>query len=330
MAENKQRTERGKIPHIKTISREAINRIKQTSNNPNHLSGLKSGFDDLDKITHGWQSGDLVVISARPSMGKTAFILSMALNMAKENIPVGIFSIEQTFSQLTNRLISNCCEIPMEKLATGTLLNYEWEQLDYKIKDLQDLSLYINCPARLSIESLSNDARKLVKEYGVKAIFVDYLQLLTVSEKYPDRYNEVNHITRELKALAKELDITFFAISQMNRENEKRQGAEGKRPQLTDLRDSGTICEDADIVYFIHRPEYYKILEDDKGNDLRGLAEIIIAKHRNGDMGDVLLRFKRDFCRFENFDYQYNTNYFRDLQNLNKDNKASENNFVPF
>ncbi len=133
-----------------------------------------------------------------------------------------------------------------------------------------------------------------------------------------------------MKALAKELDITFFAISQMNRENEKRQGAEGKRPQLTDLRDSGTICEDADIVYFIHRLEYYKILEDDKGNDLRGLAEIIIAKHRNGDIGDVLLRFKRDFCRFENFDYQYNTNYFRDLQNLNKDNKASENNFVPF
>lgn len=290
--------------HINSQIKEATERLTRISNIPDGVSGLRSGFKNLDKITFGWQAGDLVVISARPAMGKTAFITSMLLNMGvKEKYPVGIFSLELTNTQLTNRLISNICEIPGEKIMSGMLAEYEWAQLDYKIKELRNTPIYIECPHTLSIQSLCSKARKMVLDYGIKALFVDYLQLLTVTEKYTDnRYNEINYISRELKALAKELNITIFAVSQMNRGVESRTGADGKRPQLYDLRDSGTLCDDADMVCFIHRPEYYKILEDEKGYPLIGLAEFIIAKNRNGETADVRLRFKQYFCRMEEWE----------------------------
>ncbi|MDR0844408.1 MAG: replicative DNA helicase [Tannerella sp.] len=276
----------------------------QSSAQREGMSGLRSGFHDLDKITSGWQNSDLVIIAARPAMGKTAFVLSMAKNMAVNfDIPVAMFSLEMSNIQLVNRLIVNVCEIPNEKIKSGQLASYEWEQLDYKIKELYDAKIFVDDTASLSVFELRTKARRLVREHGVQCIFIDYLQLMNASGmNFGSREQEVSMISRSLKGLAKELNIPIIALSQLNRGVENRQGLEGKRPQLADLRESGAIEQDADMVCFIHRPEYYKIFEDDKGNSLLGLAEIIVAKHRNGAVGDIYLRFKSEFTKFMNVD----------------------------
>ncbi len=244
------------------------------------------------------------IIAARPAMGKTAFVLSMAKNIAVNfRNPVALFSLEMSNVQLVNRLISNVCEIPSEKIKSGQLAAYEWQQLDYKLKDLLDAPLYVDDTPSLSVFELRTKARRLVREHGVRIIIIDYLQLMNASGMaFGSRQEEVSTISRSLKGLAKELNIPIIALSQLNRGVESREGLEGKRPQLSDLRESGAIEQDADMVCFIHRPEYYKIFQDDKGNDLRGMAEIIIAKHRNGAVGDVLLRFKGEYTRFQNPD----------------------------
>ena len=268
------------------------------------LSGLSSGFHQLDKMTSGWQNSDLIIIAARPAMGKTAFVLSMAKNMAVTNkVPVALFSLEMSNVQLVNRLIVNVCEIPGEKIKSGQLAPYEWGQLDYKIKELYDAPLYVDDTPSLSVFELRTKARRLVREHGVKIIIIDYLQLMNASGmSFGSRQEEVSTISRSLKGLAKELNIPIVALSQLNRGVESREGIDGKRPQLSDLRESGAIEQDADMVCFIHRPEYYKIYTDEKGNDLHGMAEIIIAKHRNGAVGDVLLRFRAEYARFQNPD----------------------------
>ena len=237
-------------------------------------------------------------------MGKTAFVLSMAKNIAVNfRNPVALFSLEMSNVQLVNRLISNVCEIPSEKIKSGQLAAYEWQQLDYKLKDLIDAPLYVDDTPSLSVFELRTKARRLVREHGVRIIIIDYLQLMNASGMaFGSRQEEVSTISRSLKGLAKELNIPIIALSQLNRGVENREGIEGKRPQLSDLRESGAIEQDADMVCFIHRPEYYKIFQDDHGNDLRGMAEIIIAKHRNGAVGDVLLRFKGEYTRFQNPD----------------------------
>ena len=205
--------------------------------------------------------------------------------------------------QLVNRLIVNVCEIPGEKIKSGKLEKYEWEQLDFKIRELYDAPIYIDDTPSLSVFELRTKARRLVREHGIKCIIIDYLQLMNASGmNFGSREQEVSTISRSLKGLAKELDIPIIALSQLNRGVEARQGAEGKRPQLADLRESGAIEQDADMVCFIHRPEYYKITEDERGNSLVGLAEIIIAKHRNGAVGDVRLRFKAEFAKFMNIE----------------------------
>lgn len=296
------------VTQINPVIKEALHLLEIAANRPEGLSGLQTGFTVLDKITSGWQNSDLVIIAARPAMGKTAFVLSMAKNMAISfGYPVALFSLEMSNVQLVNRLIVNTCEIPGEKIKNGQLLPYEWEQLDFKIKELYDAPLYIDDTPSLSVFELRTKARRLVREHGVKMIIIDYLQLMNASGmNYGSREQEVSMISRSLKGLAKELNIPIIALSQLNRGVEGRAGAEGKRPQLSDLRESGAIEQDADMVCFIHRPEYYKIFEDDKGNSLIGLAEIIIAKHRNGATGDVLLRFKSEFARFQNVDDDYN------------------------
>lgn len=296
------------VTQINPVIKEALNLLEIAANRPEGLSGLQTGFNELDKITSGWQNSDLVIIAARPAMGKTAFVLSMAKNMAVSyNYPIALFSLEMSNVQLVNRLIVNTCEIPGEKIKNGQLLPYEWEQLDFKIKELYDAPLFIDDTPSLSVFELRTKARRLVREHGVKMIIIDYLQLMNASGmQYGSREQEVSMISRSLKGLAKELNIPIIALSQLNRGVEGRAGAEGKRPQLSDLRESGAIEQDADMVCFIHRPEYYKILEDEKGNSLIGLAEIIIAKHRNGATGDVLLRFKSEFARFQNIDDDYN------------------------
>ena len=245
----------------------------------------------------------LVILAARPAMGKTAFALSMAKNIAVDSkTPVAFFSLEMSNVQLVNRLIINVCEIPGEKLKSGQLAPYEWVQLDQSIKKLYGAPLYIDDTPSLSIFELRTKARRLVREHQVGLIMIDYLQLMNASGmNFGSRQEEVSNISRALKQLAKELNIPILALSQLNRGVETRQGNEGKRPQLSDLRESGAIEQDADIVCFIHRPEYYHIYEDN-GKDMHGMAEIIIAKHRNGAVGDVVLRFKAQFARFQNPD----------------------------
>lgn len=288
---------------INPLIEEAYRFIQKAAEKADGISGLKTGFTKLDKITSGWQNGELITIGARPAMGKTAFIISMLKNMVVEfKTPVALFSLEMSNNQVMNRLISNLCEVPSEKIKSGQLTAYEWQQLDYKIKDLVDLPIYIDDTSILKIDDFCEKAYLYVKEYGVKLIAIDYIQLLYNKVRYTEnnRYLELNYFTRRLKSLARELDIPIILVSQLNRGTENREGIEGKRPQLTDLRDSGTICDDSDLVIFIHRPEYYKIYQDDRGNDLRGMAEIIIAKNRNGALGDVLLRYKGEFMQFSN------------------------------
>ena len=289
---------------INPVIAEAYQLIQIAAARTDGLSGLESGFTKLDKMTSGWQRSDLIIIAARPAMGKTAFVLSMAKNIAVNyRNPVAVFSLEMSNVQLVNRLISNACEIPSEKIKSGQLADYEWQQLDYKLRDLLDAPLYVDDTPSLSVFELRTKARRLVREHGVRIIIIDYLQLMNASGmSFGSREQEVSTISRSLKGLAKELNIPIIALSQLNRGVEARQGAEGKRPQLADLRESGAIEQDADMVCFIHRPEYYKITEDERGNSLIGLAEIIIAKHRNGAVGDVRLRFKSEFAKFMNVD----------------------------
>ena len=225
----------------------------------------------------------------------------MAKNMAIDyNIPVAIFNLEMSSVQLVKRLMSNVCEIPGEKLKTGRLESHEWVQLDTKLKDFENKPLYIDDTPSLSVFELRTKSRRLVREYGVKVIIIDYLQLMNASGmSFGNREQEVSTISRSLKVLAKELKIPIIALSQLNRSVETRQGdINSKRPQLSDLRESGAIEQDADMVCFIHRPEYYKITEDQQGNSLLGIGEFIIAKHRNGPVDDVRLRFRSEFAKF--------------------------------
>ena len=312
-----QRNLKKDVVQINPIIKEAMTLLEKAANQKEGLSGLRSGFGELDKITSGWQNSDLIIIAARPAMGKTAFVLSMAKNMAVNfKTPVAIFSLEMSNVQLVNRLIVNVCEIPGEKIKNGQLESYEWEQLDYKIKELYDAPIYIDDTASLSVFELRTKARRLVREHGVKCIIIDYLQLMNASGmNFGSREQEVSTISRSLKGLAKELNIPIIALSQLNRAVESRQGNEGKRPQLADLRESGAIEQDADMVCFIHRPEYYKITEDNHGNSLIGLAEIIIAKHRNGKVGDVRLRFKSELAKFMNIEDDFAVKEFSSSMN---------------
>lgn len=289
---------------IDPVIKDAYDMLQKAAARSDGLSGISSGFTDLDKMTSGWQNSDLVILAARPAMGKTAFALSMAKNIAvDQKIPVAVFSLEMSNVQLVNRLIVNVCEITGEKIKSGQLAPYEWGQLDYKINELYGAPLYVDDTPSLSVFELRTKARRLVREHGVRLIMIDYLQLMNASGmSFGSRQEEVSTVSRSLKGLAKELNIPILALSQLNRGVENREGNEGKRPQLSDLRESGAIEQDADMVLFIHRPEYYHIYVDGNGRDLRGMAEIIIAKHRNGAVGDVLLTFKGQYARFQNPD----------------------------
>lgn len=286
---------------INDVIEDARNRMMEAAQKEGS-SGLPTGFADLDKITSGWQSSDLIIIAARPAMGKTAFVISMAKNMAVDyHIPVAIFSLEMANVQLVNRLLMNVCNLEGEKIKNGQLTSQEWSDFDKDVNLLYDAPIYVDDTPSLSIFELRSKARRLVKEYQVKCIIIDYLQLMNASGmSYGSREQEVSMISRSLKGLAKELDLPILALSQLNRGVEGRTGIEGKRPQLSDLRESGAIEQDADMVCFIHRPSYYGILTDKDGNSYEGVAEIIIAKHRNGAVGDVQLKFKQEYAKFMN------------------------------
>lgn len=297
-----QRNVKKDVTQIDPVITSALDQIQAAANRTSGLSGLQTGFHELDKVTSGWQNSDLIIIAARPAMGKTAFVLSMAKNMAVNyNIPIAVFSLEMSNLQLVNRLISNVCELPGEKIKSGQLTSLEWDQLMARIKHLNGAPLYIDDTASLSVFELRTKARRLVREHDIKMIIIDYLQLMNASGmKFGSREQEVSMISRSLKQLAKELNIPIIALSQLSRQVENR--SDNKRPQLSDLRESGAIEQDADIVCFIHRPEYYYHSDTDpSGKDIRGLAEFIIAKHRSGSVKDVNMRFRAQFARFENW-----------------------------
>ena len=283
--------------------------IMQAYANKGVLSGISSGIAALDEKTLGWQNSDLVIIAARPAMGKTAFALSMAKNIAADQkIPMVFFSLEMSDVQLTNRLISNACQIEGMKLVSGQLDGPDLLRLDKKIQKLIDAPLYIDDTAGLSIMDLRSKVRRLVREHGVKLVMIDYLQLMTASGmKFNSRQEEVSLISRSLKGLAKELNIPVLALSQLNRNVESRNGAEGKRPQLSDLRESGAIEQDADMVIFLHRPEYFGLKMSKDGTiDYQNKAEVIISKHRKGATGIVLTKFLGEYTLYADLDEESN------------------------
>ncbi len=290
---------------LSPIVDKAMELVNLAHSNKGGITGISTGYYKLDDMTCGWQNSDLVIIAGRPAMGKPAFALSLAKNIAADQkIPMAFFSLEMSDVQLANRLMSNACMVEGKKLLSGQLDGPDWLRLDKKLEILKEAPLYIDDTEGLSVMELRTKARKLVREKGVKLIMVDYLQLMTASGmRYNSRQEEVSLISRSLKGLAKELNIPVLALSQLNRGVEGREGVEGKRPQLSDLRESGAIEQDADMVVFLHRPEYYHILQSDDGLiDYRGKAEVVIAKHRKGATGIIMMNFKGEYTRFENDD----------------------------
>lgn len=311
---------------IKPVLNEAVIQIEKARNRPDGLSGVPSGFTAIDRITSGWERSALIILAARPAMGKTAFVLSMARNMAVDHRQgVAIFSLEMSSLQLVNRLISAESELGGEKIKTGKLEDYEWTQLNQRIKTLDEAPIFIDDTPALSIFEFRAKCRRLKMQHDVNIIIVDYLQLMTAgTDTRGNREQEVSTISRSLKAIAKELNVPIIALSQLSRAVESR---EGKRPQLSDLRESGAIEQDADIVCFIHRPEYFGITEDESGNSLLGVAEIIIAKHRNGATADVHLRFKKELAKFSDMDPQFTPGGLEGVQTFGSSMNADEDSF---
>lgn len=286
---------------VNIVLREAMEEIERAKNSETGVSGIPSGFTSIDRITNGWQRSDLIIAAARPSMGKTAFVLTMARNITIEHkIPVAFFSLEMDAVQLIRRLIVSESKIRSEKIRSGNLNETDWAHLESSIKDLTEAPLFIDDTPALSIYEFRAKARKLKAAHDIQLIVIDYLQLMSgPPELKKMREQEVSAISRALKAIAKELKIPIIALSQLNRTAEV---GGNKRPQLSNLRESGAIEQDADLVLFIHRPEYYGFKEGENHENLEGIAEIIIAKHRNGAIADVPLRFIKEEARFAEID----------------------------
>ena len=280
----------------------ALKQIEEASKNTSAFNGVPSGFMAIDRVTLGWQPSDLIIIAARPSMGKTAFVLSMARNMAVDHeSAVAFFSLEMSSVQLMMRLIVAETGLPGNDIKSGRLTPEQWRHLESATKPLGTAPLFIDDTPALSVFEFRSKARRLKISNDIKIIVIDYLQLMTGNQdSRGNREQEVAFISRTLKAIAKELNVPIIALSQLSRATETRGGS--KRPQLSDLRESGAIEQDADIVAFIHRPEYYGIQTDENGMPTAGMAEIIIAKHRNGAVCDVPLRFLKDQARFADMD----------------------------
>jgi len=286
--------------NMKSLMFRAIQELQEKKNHKDGLTGVPSGFSRLDRVTSGWQRSDLVIIAARPGMGKTAFVVSALRNAAVEfKIPVAIFSLEMASLQLVNRLISAEAELESEKIKKGNLAEFEWQQLVHKTTSLSTAPIFIDDTPALSILELRAKCRRLKAEHNIQMIVIDYLQLMK-GEASGNREQEIASISRALKGIAKELNVPVIALSQLSRGVETRGG--DKRPQLSDLRESGSIEQDADIVMFLYRPEYYKISVDEEGMPTQGMAEVIIAKHRNGSLENVKLKFIGKYTKFADYD----------------------------
>ncbi len=288
---------------MQNVVREAIEEIEKAAQNSDGISGIPTGFYGLDKLTAGWQRSDMIVLAARPAMGKTAFVLSMARNTAVDfNMGVAIFSLEMSSVQLVKRLISSETRLPAEKLRKGDLRDDEFQQLHSRITKLSTAPIYIDDTPGISVFDLRAKCRRLKMQYDIQIVIIDYLQLMTAggSKGQGNREQEISTISRSIKEIAKELNVPVIALSQLSRSVEQRGG--DKRPVLSDLRESGAIEQDADIVSFIYRPEYYGFLQDEEGNSNAGVGEIIVAKHRNGGLENIRLRFIKEYARFDNLE----------------------------
>ncbi len=286
--------------NMKSLMYRAIQELQEKKNHKDGLTGIPSGFSRLDRVTSGWQKSDLVIIAARPGMGKTAFVVSALRNAAVEfNHAVAIFSLEMASLQLVNRLISAEAELESEKIKKGNLAEFEWQQLVHKTNRLSSAPIFIDDTPALSILELRAKCRRLKAEHNIQLVVIDYLQLMK-GEASGNREQEIASISRALKGIAKELSVPVIALSQLSRGVETRGG--DKRPQLSDLRESGSIEQDADIVMFLYRPEYYKITVDEEGLPTQGMAEVIIAKHRNGSLENVKLKFIGKYTKFADYD----------------------------
>ena len=289
---------------VQNLMKEAIDELETKKEKKDGITGVPSGFIDLDTITSGWQPSDLVIVAGRPSMGKTAFVLSLIRNASIDhNLPMGIFSLEMSSLQLVNRLISSEAELDSDKIRKGNLKDYEWQQLLHKTDLLQKAPIFIDDTPALSILELRAKARRLKSQHDVQCIIVDYLQLMTseYGKTSGNREQEIASISRSLKAVAKELNIPVIALSQLSRAVETRGG--DKRPVLSDLRESGSIEQDADMVMFIYRAEKYDITEDEDGESTIGVAELLLRKNRNGPTGKVKLKFVERFAKFVDKNY---------------------------
>jgi replicative DNA helicase len=288
------------------LLQETLKEIEALKDKKDGLTGVASGFTDLDRMTSGWQKSDLVIIAARPAMGKTAFVLTCARNAAVDfEKPVVVFSLEMSSVQLVNRLVSGETEIEQEKIRKGTLEEWEWQQIHSKIGRLEQAPLIIDDTPALNIFEFRAKCRRLKSQHDIQLIIIDYLQLMqgksADGKGGGNREQEIGSISRALKSVAKELNVPVIALSQLSRAVESRPGA-SKRPMLSDLRESGSIEQDADMVLFLYRPEYYGLEVDEDNNPTKGVGEVIIAKHRNGETGTVRLKFVGKYVKFTDLD----------------------------
>lgn len=281
------------------VAQSVMDKIEALSQKEGGMTGVTTGFRELDKITNGWQSSDLIIIAARPGMGKTAFTLSLANNAAESGTGVGIFSLEMANAQLVQRLISMDSMIPATTLREGSLKDEQWPILSNSVGKLSQMPIFIDDTPAINIFELRAKCRRLKQNHNIGLVVIDYLQLMSAgdSNKRGNREQEISSISRALKGMAKELDLPVIALSQLSRAVETRGG--DKKPQLSDLRESGAIEQDADIVTFIYRPDYYELA--DNMETPANTAEIIISKHRNGSLGTVTLEFIKENVKFVDY-----------------------------
>lgn len=280
---------------LRDLLKVRVKEIEEVSKHPDKLIGVPSGFTRLDRMTGGWQNKDLIIIAARPSMGKSSEAIIMALNAAELGYPAGFYSLEMSKSQLIDKAIANSTDMSPMSIRTGKV---NWEDMEIGVRRLESLEVYIDDTPALSILKLRSKVARDVAKHKIKIAFVDYLQLMTglSGQKGMNREQEISAISRGLKQMAKEFNIPVVALSQLNRSVEMRAG--DKRPQLSDLRESGAIEQDADVVIFIHRPERYGMMEDENGNSLKGVVENIIAKQRTGPVGVVNLYSNEFYSKY--------------------------------
>ena len=282
--------------HIKDVVRQSFVEIENLHHNPEAMAGTRTGFDDLDAMLTGLHNGDLVIVAARPSMGKTSLMLSIVQNISIDGKhPVAVFSLEMSKQQLALRLLCSEARVDSYRLRRGVISKHEWPNLTRAASLLTNAPIYIDDTPAINVLEMRAKARRLKMEKGLRLIVVDYLQLMQSASKQENRQQEISSISRNLKGLAKELDVPVMALSQLSRAVESRTG--NRRPMLSDLRESGAIEQDADVVLFLYREEVY---DRECPEDLKGIAEVIIGKHRNGPIGEVKLKFFAEYTRFEN------------------------------